>query len=271
MTTPFILEVSNIGKKYVINHQTEFQTLRDLLGNNFKKLTQVFSQTNPSDFDSSKNSSLLLKSKQPTEDFWALEHISFNIEAGERVGIMGKNGAGKSTLLKILSRITTPTTGNIITRGKITSLLEVGTGFHPDLTGRENVFLNGSIMGMSRSEIKRKFDQIVEFSEVEKFLDTPVKHYSSGMQVRLAFSVAAHLTPDILILDEVLSVGDHQFQQKCIKRMEEISNSGCTVIFVSHNIDAIEKYCKRAILLVNGKIHLDTHDMHRALSLYKEL
>ena len=184
---------------------------------------------------------------------------------------MGKNGAGKSTLLKILSRITTPTTGNIITRGKITSLLEVGTGFHPDLTGRENVFLNGSIMGMSRSEIKRKFDQIVEFSEVEKFLDTPVKHYSSGMQVRLAFSVAAHLTPDILILDEVLSVGDHQFQQKCIKRMEEISNSGCTVIFVSHNIDAIEKYCKRAILLVNGQVHLDTHDMQHALSLYKEL
>lgn len=271
MTAPYILEAYNVSKKYVINHQAEIQTLRDLVGNNFKKLSDYFrgdrSEENSNRFET--NSAL--NNKQPSEDFWALKDITFKIKAGERVGIMGKNGAGKSTLLKILSRITTPTSGNIITRGNITSLLEVGTGFHPDLTGRENVFLNGSIMGMSRSEIKSKFDQIVEFSEVEKFLDTPVKHYSSGMQVRLAFSVAAHLTPDILILDEVLSVGDYQFQQKCIKRMEEISQSGCTVIFVSHNIDAIEKYCKRAILLVNGQIQIDTQDMSYALSIYKEL
>ena len=271
MTTPYVLEVTEVGKKYIINHQAEIQTLRDLIGSNFKKISRLINKKNVEDINSESTATSLLTTKQPTEDFWALKDISFKIKAGERVGIMGKNGAGKSTLLKILSRITTPTTGSIISRGQVTSLLEVGTGFHPDLTGRENVFLNGSIMGMTKSEIKNKFNQIVEFSEVEKFLDTPVKHYSSGMQVRLAFSVAAHLTPDILILDEVLSVGDYHFQQKCIKRMEEISQSGCTVIFVSHNIDAIEKYCKRAILLVDGKVKLDTDNMNDALALYKQL
>lgn len=262
-----ILEAKDIGKKYIINHQAEIETFRELIAASFKKITKSITKNRNEDV----SDGTLLNTRRQKEEFWALKNVSFDVNAGERVGIIGRNGAGKSTLLKILSRITTPTTGTIITKGKITSLLEVGTGFHPDLTGRENVFLNGSIMGMSRNEIRKKFDQIVEFSEVEKFLDTPVKHYSSGMQIRLAFSVAAHLEPDILILDEVLSVGDHQFQQKCIKRMEEINSSGCTVIFVSHSIDAIKKYCKRAILLSEGKVIIDTEDMDYALNSYTNM
>ena len=188
------------------------------------------------------------------EEFWALKEVDFEIKQGDRVGIIGRNGAGKSTLLKILSRITEPTAGRVKIAGRVASLLEVGTGFHPELTGRENIFLNGAILGMSRADIKKKFDEIVDFAEVEKFLDTPVKRYSSGMYVRLAFSVAAHLEPEILVVDEVLAVGDAQFQKKCLGKMEDIGREGRTVLFVSHNIAAIQKLCERAILLEKGEI-----------------
>jgi lipopolysaccharide transport system ATP-binding protein len=188
------------------------------------------------------------------ETFWALQDVSFQIERGDVVGIMGRNGAGKSTLLKILSRITEPTTGRAVLRGRVSSLLEVGTGFHPDLTGRENVFLNGAILGMKRTEIARQFDEIVAFAEVERFIDTPVKHYSSGMYVRLAFAVAAHLDPDILIVDEVLAVGDVSFQKKCLGKMGAVAKSGNTVLFVSHNPAAIRNLCSRAIVLEAGRV-----------------
>jgi lipopolysaccharide transport system ATP-binding protein len=192
-----------------------------------------------------------------TEEFWALREVVFEIQPGEVVGIIGRNGAGKSTLLKILSRITKPTTGWVELRGRIGSLLEVGTGFHPELTGRENIYLNGAILGMSRQEIARKFDEIVAFAEVEPFLDTPVKRYSSGMFVRLAFAVAAYLEPEILIVDEVLAVGDLAFQRKCMGRMQEVGRTGRTVLFVSHNMAAIESLCSRAILLDDGRVAAD--------------
>ena len=195
-----------------------------------------------------------LPAKTLDEEFWALKDVSFSIEPGERLGIIGRNGAGKSTLLKILSRITEPTEGRVEIRGRVSSLLEVGTGFHPELTGRENIYLNGTILGMTSHDIRRKFDEIVAFAEVERFLDTPVKRYSSGMYVRLAFSVAAHLEPDILIVDEVLAVGDAQFQRRCLGRMEELSNSGRTVIFVTHNMDALVSLCTKGIVLERGSI-----------------
>lgn len=188
------------------------------------------------------------------KDFWALRDISFKVEHGEVLGIIGHNGAGKSTLLKILSRITKPTKGEIHIKGRVGSLLEIGTGFHPDLTGRENIFLNGSILGMTRVEIQAKFDEIVEFAGIEEFIDTPIKHYSSGMGVRLGFAVAAHLEPDILIVDEVLAVGDAEFQRKCLQKMGSVSREGRTVLFVSHNMSAIENLCTRAILLEKGQI-----------------
>jgi lipopolysaccharide transport system ATP-binding protein len=191
------------------------------------------------------------------EEFWALRDLSVQVTQGEAVGIIGHNGAGKSTLLKILSRITEPTSGTAHIRGRVASLLEVGTGFHPDLTGRENIFLNGAILGMSRQETMRKFDQIVAFAEVEQFLDTPVKRYSSGMHMRLAFSVAAHLEPEILIVDEVLAVGDTQFQKKCIDRMTEVGKSGRTVLFVTHNLAALRALCHRAVVLRSGGVVLD--------------
>lgn len=191
------------------------------------------------------------------EEFWALNNVSFDVQQGDCVGIVGRNGAGKSTLLKILSRITEPSAGTVSIRGRVASLLEVGTGFHPELTGRENIFLNGAILGMSRREISRKFDQIVDFSEVEKFLDTPVKRYSSGMYVRLAFAVAAHLEPEILVVDEVLAVGDARFQKKCMGRMGEVGKEGRTVLFVSHNMGAVSELCNRAILLADGKLVAD--------------
>ena len=188
------------------------------------------------------------------EEFWALRNVSFEVMAGDVVGIIGRNGAGKSTLLKILSRITEPTEGRVRLQGRLASLLEVGTGFHPELTGRENIFLNGAILGMTRAEIRKKFDEIVEFAEIEKFLDTPVKRYSSGMYVRLAFAVAAHLEPEILVIDEVLAVGDAQFQKKCLGKMEEVGKGGRTVLFVSHNMAAIRTLCSRVALLDKGSL-----------------
>ena len=196
------------------------------------------------------------RSEKSTDDYvWSLRDISFNVDAGEVLGIIGKNGAGKSTLLKILSKVTAPTTGTIKMRGRVASLLEVGTGFHPELTGRENVFLNGAILGMTKKEIRRKFDEIVDFSGVEKYIDTPVKRYSSGMYVRLAFAVAAHLEPEILIVDEVLAVGDAEFQKKCLGKMKDVSkNEGRTVLFVSHNMAAVKSLCQNSLLLRNGLI-----------------
>jgi len=191
------------------------------------------------------------------EEIWALRDVSFEIRRGEAVGIIGRNGAGKSTLLKILSRITEPSAGRVTIKGRVASLLEVGTGFHPELTGRENIYLNGAILGMTRQEVKRKFDEIVAFAEVEKFLDTPVKRYSSGMYVRLAFAVAAHLEPEILLVDEVLAVGDAQFQKKCLGKMGDVAREGRTVLFVSHNMEAIRRLCPRAMLIADGHILLD--------------
>ena len=229
------VSVENISKKYSLG----------LLG------SSSFRET-----ISNKASSLFRKEKKAKEEnvFWALKDISFNVKAGEVMGVIGKNGAGKSTLLKVISQITEPTSGRIKINGRVASLLEVGTGFHPELTGRENVFLNGAILGMSRGEIRSKFDEIVDFSGVEKFIDTPVKRYSSGMYVRLAFSVAAHLEPEILLVDEVLSVGDAEFQRKCLGKMGEVAKGGRTILFVSHNMDAVKKLCTKAVLVNNGKV-----------------
>ena len=238
-----IIEVKNLSKSYTISHEGRegYSALRDVVAQKAKK---IFS------FPGWNSNTAVTK-----EEFWALKDISFEIEQGDRVGIVGRNGAGKSTLLKILSRITEPTSGNIKLKGRVASLLEVGTGFHPELTGKENIFLNGAILGMSRSEIKKHFDAIVDFAEVEKFLDTPVKRYSSGMYVRLAFAVAAHLEPEILVVDEVLAVGDAEFQKKCLGKMEDVSkNDGRTILFVSHNLAALQTICKNGLLLSNGKL-----------------
>ncbi|HZG37634.1 MAG TPA: ABC transporter ATP-binding protein, partial [Nodosilinea sp.] len=216
-----VIRVENLGKKYIIGHQQQerYTALRDVLANKAKGMTQLF---NPKS-----------KIQNPkSEEFWALKDVSFEVKRGDRIGIIGRNGAGKSTLLKILSRITEPTEGRISIKGRVASLLEVGTGFHPELTGRENIFLNGAILGMSKVDIRRKFDEIVAFAEVERFLDTPVKRYSSGMYVRLAFAVAAHLEPEVLIVDEVLAVGDTAFQKKCLGKMEDVAEKeGRTVLF----------------------------------------
>ena len=242
-----IIEVNNISKKYNIVHQKGdgYIALRDVLANFAKH-----------PFKSAKN---IMKQKLGIgiEEFWALKDINFSVEKGEVLGIIGPNGAGKSTLLKILSQITPPTTGEIKMNGKVGSLLEVGTGFNPELTGRENVYLNGAILGMTKKEISDKFNDIVEFSGVEKFIDTPVKRYSSGMKVRLGFSVAAHLEPDILLVDEVLAVGDAEFQKKCLGKMDEVTKkAGRTILFVSHNMAAVQNLCKRCILLENGEIKM---------------
>ena len=240
-----IISVKNLSKSYKIRHETAgYLTLRDILAENF---------SHPLRFLKRKIKKVAGMEKEET--FWALKDINFDVRAGETLGVIGANGSGKSTLLKILSQITPPTEGEIRVRGKMTSLLEVGTGFHPELTGRENIFLNGALMGMDRKEISEKFDEIVKFAGVEKFLDTQVKHYSSGMYVRLAFSVAAHMEPDILVVDEVLAVGDAEFQKKCLGKMEEVTQTeGRTILFVSHNMSAIARLCKRIILLDNGKI-----------------
>lgn len=242
-----IIEVKNISKKYNINaYQGKYIALRDVLTNIMKK---------PFSFLKAKAEKVIGKANK--EEFWALKDINFTVKKGEVIGIIGHNGAGKSTILKILSQITPPTTGEIIINGKIASLLEVGTGFHPELTGRENVFLNGAILGMSKNEIEDKFDEIVEFAGIEKFIDVPVKKYSSGMHVRLAFSVAAHMEPDILLVDEVLAVGDAEFQKKCLGKMDEVTKkSGRTIVFVSHDMRAIQNLCQRCILLKDGKIEM---------------
>lgn len=243
MSTP-IIEVKELSKRFVISHedQSQYSTFRDLIVQNTKKLFS-FSSGNRDK-----------TARHTKEEFWALKGVDFEIHQGDRVGIVGRNGAGKSTLLKILSRITEPTAGTIRLKGRVASLLEVGTGFHPELTGRENVYLNGAILGMNRNEIKKKFDEIIEFSGIEKFLDTPVKRYSSGMYVRLAFAVAAHLEPEILVVDEVLAVGDMEFQKKCLGKMEDVSTKeGRTVLFVSHNLQAISTLTNKVILLSAGK------------------
>lgn len=237
-----VIEVKNISKTYAIGTAAKDSIIDSVRG--------------------------LFKSKtQSKSTFNALTDISFEVNQGEVLGIVGKNGAGKSTLLKVLSRITEPTNGEIIMRGRVASLLEVGTGFHPELSGRENIFLNGSILGMTRAEIKFKFDEIVAFSGVEKFIDTPVKHYSSGMYVRLAFSVAAHLEPEILIIDEVLAVGDAEFQKKCLGKMKDVAGQGRTVLFVSHNMAAVKSLCSRAILLDNG-FKVEDSDVSNIVDIY---
>lgn len=226
-----ILEIKNVSKKFRIQHNAQpYLSLRESISSFFKS------------------------NKASSEDFYALRDVNFDVNPGETIGIIGRNGAGKSTLLKILSKITPPTDGRIVCRGRIASLLEVGTGFHPELTGRENIFFNGSVLGMQRKEILQKFDAIIDFSGVEKFIDTPLKHYSSGMQLRLAFSIAAHLEPEILVIDEVLAVGDAEFQKKCLGKMDDVSKSGRTILLVSHNLGSVKELCRRAICLQQGEL-----------------
>ena len=240
MPDPIII-AEQVSKKFTIYHEADarYRTIKESLSGYGKSITGK-------------------QKKTPSQTFWALTDVNFSIQKGERIGIIGRNGAGKSTLLKILSRITPPSSGKLTLEGRVASLLEVGTGFHAELSGRENIFLNGAILGMSRAEIRRKFDEIVSFSEIEQFLDTPVKRYSSGMYVRLAFSVAAHLEPEILLVDEVLAVGDTEFQAKCLGKMEEVSQGqGRTILFVSHNLDAVRALCTRCLLLESGRLVQD--------------
>jgi lipopolysaccharide transport system ATP-binding protein len=241
-----VIRAERLGKKYIIGHEVErerYVALRDVITRNARNLCRKTA-------DMVRGRAIV--SGDITEEFWALKDVNFEVKRGEVLGIIGRNGAGKSTLLKVLSRITEPTKGRVEIRGRVASLLEVGTGFHPELTGRENIYLNGAILGMTRAEIQKKFDEIVDFAGVEKFLDTPVKRYSSGMHVRLAFAVAAHLDPEILIVDEVLAVGDAEFQRKCLGKMDQVSKHGRTVLLVSHNMSAIERLCGRAMVLEDG-------------------
>jgi lipopolysaccharide transport system ATP-binding protein len=237
-----VIRAENLGKRYRLGERERYVALRDILARAVTSPFQVFRRPNTS------------PPKGKASHFWALSDVSFEIHQGDVIGIVGRNGAGKSTLLKILARVTKPTRGVVQIRGRLSSLLEVGTGFHPELTGRENTYLNGAILGMSRLEIERKFDEIIAFAEIEKFVDTPVKHYSSGMYVRLAFSVAAHLEPDILLVDEVLAVGDVAFQKKCLGRMGDVARRGRTVLFVSHNMAAITSLCKTVMVLDQGRV-----------------
>jgi lipopolysaccharide transport system ATP-binding protein len=234
--TDTVIRVEAIGKRYRVGERERYVALRDVLANAMR---------------------LRGRSKQPKDFVWAVRDVSFEVKTGEVVGLIGRNGAGKTTLLKLLARITRPTSGSAEIHGRVGSLLEVGTGFHPELTGRENIYLSGAILGMSKKEIDRKYDEIVAFAEVERFIDTPLKHFSSGMQMRLAFAVAAHLEPEILLVDEVLAVGDIAFQKKCLGKMQQVSNSGHTVIFVSHNVAAVTRLCARCILLDHGRILKD--------------
>src|SRR3954469_23251652 len=237
------IEVDDLSKRYIIGTSANRDGLRHAIENAIRSPLAAFR--------------LGRANGSKGEEFWALDGLSLRIQTGEVVGIVGRNGAGKSTFLKIISRITEPTHGRIRIRGRVASLLEVGTGFHAELTGRENIFLNGAILGMERAEIKRKFDEIVAFSGVEKFINTPVKRYSSGMYVRLAFAVAAHLEPEILIVDEVLAVGDAEFQKKCLDKMDDVGQTGRTILFVSHNMQAISRLCNRCLLLQSGKLQMD--------------
>lgn len=251
-----VVRVENLSKRYILGHQKQegYTTLRDSIANGAKGLLKPFQRGS--------------QAADPTsEEFWALKDVSFEIKQGDRLGIIGRNGAGKSTLLKVLSRIVEPTSGRIGIKGRVASLLEVGTGFHPELTGRENIYLNGAILGMGKAEIQRKFDEIVAFAGVEKFLDTPVKRYSSGMYVRLAFAVAAHLEPEILIVDEVLAVGDAQFQKKCLGKMEDVGKEGRTIVFVSHNMAAMRTLCSKALLMHDGQLLLEA-DVETAAAQY---
>lgn len=241
-----IITIENLHKKYILKHNanSRYTSLRDELTTSAKRIVNKFKSGKQS-------------SHQQNEEFWALNGINLEIKQGERLGIIGRNGAGKSTLLKVISRIVEPTKGRVTLRGRVSSLLEVGTGFHPELSGRENIFLNGAILGMSKVEIASKFDEIVDFAEVEKFLDTPVKHYSSGMYVRLAFAVASSLEPEILVIDEVLAVGDSRFQKKCLGKMEDASKSGRTIIFVSHSMSTVASMCSRVIEMSSGRLVAD--------------
>jgi lipopolysaccharide transport system ATP-binding protein len=250
MSAP-IITAANLGKKYSLYHggqRHQYTALRDVFAEKVRRLSQ---------FRLRRRAPSGSKGSSRREEFWALRDVAFEIRAGEVIGIIGRNGAGKSTLLKILSQITEPTAGRVAMRGRVSSLLEVGTGFHPELTGRENIYLNGAILGMSRAEIRRKFDEIVAFAGVERFLDTPVKRFSSGMYVRLAFGVAAHLESEILVIDEVLAVGDHEFQKKCLGKLNDVSRSGRTVLFVSHNMAAVKSLTTRGIVLSSGRLVFD--------------
>jgi lipopolysaccharide transport system ATP-binding protein len=253
-----IIKIEDLSKSYIIGHQRQekYTALRDVIMHKLRGIGQRLRHP-------------LLPNKEVTnlEEFWALKDVNLEIKKGDRVGIIGRNGAGKSTLLKILSRITEPTTGRITINGRVASLLEVGTGFHPELTGRENIFLNGAILGMTKAEIKKNYDEIVAFAEVEKFLDTPVKRYSSGMYVRLAFAVAAHLEPDILLVDEVLAVGDAAFQKKCLGKMGDVAKEGRTIFFVSHNMGAVESLCNQALLMEDGRV-VKSGETHNIVSSY---
>jgi lipopolysaccharide transport system ATP-binding protein len=250
MDDSVVIRAEGLGKKYVIGHQAErerYVALRDVIARGARNFGRVA-------MDMMRGRPIVVGDN--TEEFWALRHVDFEVRRGEVIGIIGRNGAGKSTLLKILSRITDPSEGQVTISGRVVSLLEVGTGFHSELSGRENVYLNGAILGMTRAEIRRKFDEIVAFAEVERFLDTPVKRYSSGMYVRLAFAVAAHLEPEILVVDEVLAVGDSEFRKKSLGKMQDVAGQGRTVLFVSHNIGAINNLCNRAFLLEGGRLRM---------------
>lgn len=243
-----MIQIENLSKKYYVRGQGPlYHTLRDSITN---KLKSIF----------------VRKNNPKLQEFWALKDINMTIDRGDRLAIIGRNGSGKSTLLKILSRITVPTKGKITIKGKVASLLEVGTGFHPELTGKENIFLNGSLLGMTKHEIRKKYDEIVNFAGIEGFLETPVKHYSSGMSVRLGFAVAAHLEPDIMIVDEVLAVGDDVFQRKCISKMKEVSRQGRTIIFITHNMKMID-FCNKGIYLEKGKL-IPTNDINDCVDKY---
>jgi lipopolysaccharide transport system ATP-binding protein len=246
------ISVENLSKSYLIGHQARRHARDNALRDVIAREARNFARK-ATDFVRGRQ----IVQGDELEEFWALRDISFEVKRGEILGIIGRNGAGKSTLLKILSRITEPTKGRVRIRGRIASLLEVGTGFHPELTGRENVFLNGAILGMSRQEVRSKFDEIVAFAEVERFIDTPVKRYSSGMYVRLAFAVAAHLEPEILVVDEVLAVGDAKFQGKCLGKMTDVARQGRTILFVSHNMTAVQSLCQRCVLLQNAQIEYE--------------
>jgi lipopolysaccharide transport system ATP-binding protein len=264
MASDVIIRADHLGKKYIIGHESErerYMALRDVIGRNARNFVRTTVNM---------LRGRLIFAGGTTEEFWALKNVNFEIKRGEVVGIIGRNGAGKSTLLKILSRITAPTEGRVTINGRVASLLEVGTGFHPELTGRENIYLNGAILGMKRAEIRRKFDEIVAFAEVEKFLDTPVKRYSSGMYVRLAFAIAAHLEPEILVVDEVLAVGDATFQKKCLGKMQDVAGQGRTVLFVSHNMAAVQALCGRGFMFQGGCLSVDA-DIARVVSAYSEL